>query len=227
MFYLLQAIKAIDKTLGLDGMHVELASDERVHEMVEFLSQHFYPDEILCKSIGLVIEEGMKKLLVERYKGNMSLLLISDVTHEVIGARTITVESIQEHTTGVVSTIQHEMVRTIHTFLSHKNTEMDVFKRFGVDHAVHFLNIAIRHDYRKQGLASKLMKAALLFVKDIGLDPVCITGEGTSNYSQSIYDKLQFEMLHSVMYEDYKVNGDVVFKDTGVNKSCKFYAIQL
>jgi hypothetical protein len=41
------------------------------------------------------------------------------------------------------------------------------------------------------------MQATLLFCKELGLSPVCIKGEGTSNYSQRIFEKFDFETIQS------------------------------
>lgn len=207
-------------------MHVELASDDRAEELVDFLAQHFYPDETICKSLGITIDEYMRQLLLARFNDNLSLLLISDKTNTVIGARTIKVEATDGQSVNV-NNIQNEKVRKAITFLRHKNAEMDVYKYFCVDCSVHFINLVIHKDFRQRGLASTLMKAALLFVKEIGLEPVCINGEGTSNSSQKIYEKFDFEVLHTVKYEDYKVDGEIVFKDTGDNKTCKFFVKKL
>ncbi|XP_053404700.1 uncharacterized protein LOC128558681 [Mercenaria mercenaria] len=223
---LLKVVQDIDAGLGLTGMHLELASDERVHEMVDFLIEHFFPDETLSKSIGLVISEYGKKLLVERYKDNLSLLLVSDVTNKVIGVRTIKVIPVGGQTINL-SSIEDERIRKVITFLRHKGSDMNVYKYFGIDCAVHFINLGIHKDYRNMGLGSTLMNAAMSYVKEIGLDPVCITGEGTSDYSQKIYEKCSFEVIHTVKYEDYIKDGEIVFKNTGLNKSCKFYVKKL
>lgn len=207
-------------------MHFELASDERTVEMVDFLTKYFFEDETLSKSVRLVMSDCRRKLLLERYRDNLSLLLVSEVTNEIIGVRTIKVIPAGGSTLNL-NTIEDERIRKVLTFLRHKQSEMDVYKYFGVDVAVNFINLGIHRDFRNRGLGSTLMKAALLYVKDIGIDPVCITGEGTSNYSQNIYEKFGFEVMHCVNYDDYKVDGEVVFKNTGDNKSCKFYVKKL
>jgi hypothetical protein len=53
-----------------------------------------------------------------------------------------------------------------------------------------------------------------LFCKELGLSPVCIKGEGTSNYSQRIFEKFDFETIHTMKYDEYKIDGEIVFKNT-------------
>jgi hypothetical protein len=66
-----------------------------------------------------------------------------------------------------------------------------------------------------QAIISPVLSAGLMFCKEIGFDTVCIKGEGTSNYSQRIYEKFNFETIHTFKYDEYKINGEVVFKNTG------------
>jgi hypothetical protein len=51
-----------------------------------------------------------------------------------------------------------------------------------------------------------MFQAGLMFCKEIGFDTVCIKGEGTSNYSQRIYEKFNFETIHTFKYDEYKIN---------------------
>jgi hypothetical protein len=55
---------------------------------------------------------------------------------------------------------------------------------------------------------------------------VCIKGEGTSNYSQRIFEKFDFEAIHTMKYDEYKIDGEIVFKNTGDNESTKCYVKQ-
>jgi hypothetical protein len=71
------------------------------------------------------------------------------------------------------------------------------------------------------------MQATLLFCKELGLSPVCIKGEGTSNYSQKIFEKFGFETIHTMKYDEYKIDGEIVFKNTGDIESTKCYVKQL
>jgi hypothetical protein len=43
----------------------------------------------------------------------------------------------------------------------------------------------------------------------------------SSNYSQRIYEKFNFETIHTFKYDEYKIDGEVVFKNTGEHKAMK------
>ena len=155
---------------------------------------------------------------------NLSLLLVSDKTGEIIACRGIAIG--KNGKTINMDHVKNEQCLTIMKFLSHKNEEMDVFKRFGVDTAIEMVRLGTCK-YRQRGIASKMMEAALLFCEGLVLSPVCLKGECTSVYSQKIYEKLGFETLHTFNYDEYKINDEIVFKNTGIHKCTKIYVKQL
>lgn len=216
--------------MELTNMHLELASDERSYALVDFLVKYFYADETITKSLGIEFDATMKKILLQRYSQNLSLLLVCDVTDEIIGCRTI----ILKRQTSALDPVRNsstvdvdEKIKIAVRFLSHKDTDMDVCRYFNVNEYVQFINLCVRNDYRRQGLATKLMESALQFLKQIGPGALCIKGEATSNHSQRIYEKFGFICLHVMNYEDYTENGKVVLMNTGENKSCRIYVKQL
>lgn len=226
---LIEIVSEISSELELIGMHIELQSDSRTDELVDFLLEQFFPDETIRKSLDIDMGDHYREMLKKRYCANLSLLLISDETGKIIGCRTMEITSAKEieEELRTLSQLPDKKVETALTFLHHKDHEMDVFRHFNVDVAFHFLNLGIHRDYRQKGLASKMMQAALLFIERSGLEHPCITGDATSNASQKVYEKFDFEVLHKFVYEDYKVNGEVVIKNTGQNKSCIIFVKQL
>jgi ribosomal protein S18 acetylase RimI-like enzyme len=215
----------IDKTLKFKEGHLELMSDERSDDLVTFLNEHFHPDETLAKSIGLVLDEEMDIIIKKWFSDNLSIILISDKTGEIIACRTIVIG--KKGVSIDLSQINNEKTVKIVEFVRYKRDEMDVYKRFNVDTAIDFVALGTHRDYRRQGIATKMFQAGLMFCKEIGFDTVCIKGEGTSNYSQRIYEKFNFETIHTFKYDEYKIDGEVVFKNTGEHKAMKVYCIKL
>ena len=60
----------------------------------------------------------------------------------------------------------------------------------------------------------KLMHAALLFIKRTNLVPVIVKSLSVSNYSKPIFERTGFDCLSEVMFDDYKVDGEQVIKNT-------------
>ncbi|CAC5381610.1 unnamed protein product [Mytilus coruscus] len=220
-----EALRRINDSTDFKNGHLELSSDERSSSLVRFLKEHFYADEALGKSLGAEFDEEVTAIFSDILRENLSVLLISDSTGEIIACRSMSLAKKGEKADWSKS--KNRKFVTIMDFLGHRYDAMDVFKRYNADIAVSFFALATHRDHRAQGIASKLMKATLLFCKELGLNPVFIKGEGTSNYSQKIYGKFGFETIHTLPYDEYKIDGEIVFKNTGENKSTKCYVKQL
>jgi len=218
-------LEEVNKTIQFDGAHLELVSEENNEKLMTFLKDHVTPDEILGKSIGFIFDEEMKIFFTELLSMNLSLILVSNKTGEIIACRGMIIAKKGEPFD--LDQLKNEHLVTGMKFMSHKNEGMDVFKRFGVDTAVEMVELGKHRQYRQHGIASKLMQAALLFCEGLGLSPVCLKGEGTSIYSQKIYEKFGFETLQTFNYGEYKINDEIVFKNTGIHKCTKVFVKQL
>ncbi|XP_071178086.1 arylalkylamine N-acetyltransferase 1-like [Mytilus edulis] len=226
-----EVLRRIDKSLNFEDAHLELSSDELTDSLILFLKENFWPDEPLWKSLGLQIDEEVTRRFASHVKDNLSILLVSNTSGEIIGCRTMFLDTLNEANdkaddTGIQQ-IKNEKLKKVRTFLGHKWRERDVFQHFGVTRAMHFLALAIHKKYRGRGIASKLMQASLAFCKELGFTPVCIVGECTSEISQKIFEKFDFENVYTVRYDEYKVNDEIVFTNTGDNKTAKFFVKQL
>ncbi|CAC5397063.1 unnamed protein product [Mytilus coruscus] len=224
-------LRRIDKSLNFEDAHLELSSDELTNRLISFLKENFWPDEPLWKSLGLQIDEEVTRRFASRFKDNLSILLVSNTSGEIIGCITMFLDTLNEadekaDDAGILQ-IKNEKLKKVRTFLGHKWRERDVFHHFGVKRAIHVLALATHKKYRGRGIASKFMQASLEFCKELGLTPVCIVGECTSNISQKIFEKFDFENVYTVRYDEYKVNDEIVFTNTGENKTAKFFVKQL
>jgi hypothetical protein len=50
-----------------------------------------------------------------------------------------------------------------------------------------------------------------------------LNGEASSQFSQRIYDSVEFDMICQINYADYIVDGKIVFNNTGIHPSSKIY----
>ncbi|XP_052224656.1 arylalkylamine N-acetyltransferase 1-like [Dreissena polymorpha] len=220
-----QIMQDINAALPLDGLHFELLSEGRMQALVDFLSDYFFPDMPLSKSLGVVADDSLKEILKVRFSEHLSLILIDESSDEIIGIRTAF--TLTRRWQLNTDEIKDEKIKTILKFIYQKHNEMNVFKRFDVNVAIQFANLGVRPDFRERGLGCKLIEAALMFFSQFALEMPCITGEGTSGHAQRIFEKYGFETIHTFLYADYKENGEVVFKNMGENVSTKVYVKQL
>ena len=153
---------------------------------------------------------------------NMSIGLVSKATGELFGFRIMSVTNKDENEVDT-SEVSSEKFKLIEDFLNHLAGLNNVFEHYDVEDVVHFFGIGVHRDWRGKGVGSKLMKAAMTFVANLGVGPVVVTGEGSSNYSKRIFEKFGFDILAEVAFADYKVNGEVVFQNLGEHKCERLY----
>ena len=79
---------------------------------------------------------------------------------------------------------------------------------------------------RGLGLGTELIKRTNAIAKEQGCSHVYICA--SSFYSQAIFKKLKFYVLHELLYEGYKNNkGSDFFIDMGEHKSCQMVVFDL
>ena len=155
-------------------------------------------------------------------KQNVSLILVSDTTGQIVAVRVSNIGR-KGHNLVDPENVKPEGLRKIFGLLGVLYSLCDVYEHYNVDEYFGFVALGVHKDYRRKGIGLKIQKAAVNMVKNFELGPIVLKGEGTSNFSKKIYEKLEFDILAEVIYEDYKENGEVVFRNMGDDKSIKLY----
>ena len=152
---------------------------------------------------------------------SISLLLVSDTTGQVVAVR---ISRIAQRTEKFdIDSIGSEGFRKILGITGELNKICNVYDHYKVDEYIGFLALGVHKDYRRQGIGLKIQKAAVAMAINFGVGPVLLKVEATSNFSKKIFEQLGFDTLGELLYENYKENGEVVFKNMGDNKSVKLY----
>ena len=101
----------------------------------------------------------------------------------------------------------------------------DVYEHYKVDEHFGFVAFGVQKDNRRRGIGLKIHNAAVNIAKNLELGLNVLEGKGSSNFSQKIYRKLEFDIPAKVMftYENHKKNGEVVFKNMGDDRSVRLY----
>ena len=205
----------------MENFHYEIVRKERYEEACRHLAEHNFPDEPTCKSIGLVWDEDANTVMMEALHQNMSIALVSDKTDEIIGLRIIHIGKRGEKLN--VAKFHSEPVTKLLACLEYKDNCFDIYSHYNVEEAFQLFGLSIHREHRRKGLGLKLMQAALVFLSSLEIGPVVVKGDCSSNFSKRIYEKLDFELFGEIMFEDYKVDGKIVFANTGEHKSLKVY----
>ncbi|XP_069669088.1 uncharacterized protein [Periplaneta americana] len=100
-------------------------------------------------------------------------------------------------------------VRETWKFINWALEPVDVFKTYGVDEYMSALGLLVVPEFRGQGLSVELLKARFPLAKAVGLKATMTFFSPAAAQAASL--KAGMELLHEVLYEDYKKDGEVVF----------------
>ena len=194
--------------MNVEGLQYVLIKEDRYEEMLDFYRDHFILDEPLAQSLGLVMEGELRGLLRSALQEHLSIALVSLATGEIVGGRVMKIEN--RNDVHDVSTLKTETLRKIVGIMTELDRRCNIYDFYGVDDVIHFYSFWVHRNYRRRGIGEKLMRAAVCFVSHLDLDDVVIKGEGTSNFSQRVFEKIGFDVLSEIVYGEYKVDGTVV-----------------
>ena len=85
-----------------------------------------------------------------------------------------------------------------------------------------FQVLSVHPNYRRLGIATKLVQKSIELARSRGFEVV--KAEATGKYSQKLYTKLNFDILFEISYNDYKVDGEVVFKNMAIDSGFQIRA---
>ena len=204
---------------AVENCRYEIVREDMYEASLKHTVEHNFPDEPICKSLGITMDKEAKEMCEGVLKQNMSIALISSKTGEIVGQRVIRIAAKEDMVD--IEKFKAEANRKIMTLLKYKNHNFDLWEHYGVQEAFEFFGLAVHKEYRRKGIGMKLMQAAILFIKSMDLGPVLVKGDCDSNYSKCIYERLNFDCLGEIKFEDYKVNGEQVVTNTGEHKSVK------
>ena len=191
-------------------------------ESIKHTAEQLYPDEPLCSSLGMIMDDEVRAMSMGPLRQNMTVVLVNTKSREIIGQRVLSIMSI--HDKIDLDKIKVPGNRKFLQLYDTINKKSDFWNHYKVEEAFHFFGLSVHRDFRRRGIGTKLMQAALLFIKNMNLgQPVLVKALGDSNYSHRIFERCGFDCLAEIMYDDYKVDGEQVVTGTGEHKSIKLF----
>ena len=84
--------------------------------------------------------------------------------------------------------------------------------------------LAVHKDFRQRGIGLEFMNATLALIKYLDFGGIIVKGEGSGNYVNKVFEKAGFDFLGEVVYKDFKVDGEIVFKDMDEHRAAMAFA---
>ncbi|KYB28020.1 Dopamine N-acetyltransferase-like Protein [Tribolium castaneum] len=191
---------------------IEVITAGDADEVLRFLRCFFIRDEPLNHSIGLLDgKETCPELESYSIKDLDSGLNLKAVSNgKIIG---VCLNGIL--TRGYLEEIEEancedKKFESILRLLDHVAVQSDIFSHFpDVDKAMVVKILSVDSSLRGRGIAKDLMNRTRDLARELGCG--IMTADCTSHFTARALKKLGFECIYSLNYEDYKVNGEVVF----------------
>ena len=171
-------------------------------------------------------------MFIKQVKENMSLILVSDTTDEIVAVRVNKISKNNEHTNETHHEDKEQKNGVHNEDKAHNDDEpvsegrkkleqlgeainslINVYEHYNVEEVIEFMALAVHKDFRQKGIGLKIMNATIALIKNLELGGVIVKGEGSGNYVNKIFEKAGFDFLGEVVYKDFKVNGETVFKE--------------
>ena len=206
----------------MEGCYYDIIREDMYEEAIKHIAEYNFPDEPICASLGIIMDEESKAVFESVLRKHMSLALVSAQTGEIVGLRALHIGSKDDKFD--IKDFKNEANRKMIAFVEYKNSlYSQIWEIYGVDEAIEFFGLSVHKEYRQRGIGLKLMQAVLLFLKSMKLGSVLTKGDCSSNFSKRVYERLDFDCLGEIKFEDYKVDGKQVITNTGKHKSLKIY----
>ena len=196
---------------------------EDYYEMaLDLARRSFMKDETLCKALNMEWGQEFESMWMSVLQKNLSVMLINEEDKDVMGFRTLMFEKVSD-VEDSLDDIKDDDVRKLQAILGHMAEECKIYQHYNVNEIAHFFAICVNSKYRRRGIGEKLMSFAMDFLSRLGISPLCIRADGTSKISQRIFEKLEFDQLLEVVYNEFIYNNEVPFCNTGEHKTIKSF----
>jgi len=221
------------------GITFSIIPPARYEEARSFMYTHFFPDEPLCRSLGVGQENYLlDSIYIYAALKDGSCVMATNNEDEIIGIRFGKVVNQSDYTFHLVALkymfwwfswfvpSSYQFISRILLF-NHK-INYDVYKMFDDlgDVIYEGLCVCVSVSSRVKGLGTELIKQSMQIARDRGCKSMYLVATG--KYSQRIFEKLEFRVLNQFEYEDVKYdNGDIMVCDAREHTKCQIVCKQL
>ncbi|KAL4218875.1 hypothetical protein ACF0H5_021463 [Mactra antiquata] len=211
-----KAFEKVEHETNIKNSKLILITSEYYDHALQLLKDHFVHDEPMAIAFDMQWDIDAEHFWRGVYNEDLSIGLCEEDTGKLIAIRGIKV--IVDGSDPEGNDDQHIMDERLMqglTFMKYCDEQSKFFQHFKTDCAIQFLGLVVHDRHRNKGFASQLFEAALNFVQNLGVSQVVVKGEGSSIFSQKIYEKFGFEKIYEKVFADYGKENNIALKDTG------------
>ncbi|TDG39836.1 hypothetical protein AWZ03_013743 [Drosophila navojoa] len=185
-----------------DDFEIRVCGVEDGDRMMEFLLEHYYREEPLTAGCAPPEPDEKDKqfLLSNLPHGTCLLMLHNDriVAAAVAGPKEANaVDDLFEQAAQLAGTKWGRILG----ILAIAERDANVFKRYGVDKALHLHAIGVDSQMRGRAAGQRLINALVALGKELGYP--LLTADCSSFYSSRLMQRLGFDVVNRIPYTDY------------------------
>ncbi|XP_063239450.1 uncharacterized protein LOC134540563 [Bacillus rossius redtenbacheri] len=200
----------------------------REEELLDFMESELLVREPTCRSSGVPGDPEsraeFRAVWRDMLRSRISVVALLDEGNGAAGPRIVGANMLGVATRADKSAKQQFSggpTRKIVGLLDRLDSMADPFQKYGVQEYMSAFGLSVAEEFKGQGLGQELLRARFDVGRAVGLK-LTVTAF-TAIESQVLATRLGFEVLSEVAYQDYKVDGQVVFPDIAT-RSAKLMA---
>lgn len=221
--FLFQAFDKAKLEVNITDGNLVRITREYYEQAKGFLKKYFVPQEPLEKALGVHWNDDIDAFWQSFLEFNVSVMLLDD-EGEVMALRT-THFAYADEVHDYDNDVKTESWRHVLKFCEQGERHSKYFEHYNAKECVHFFGLGTSDKYKHMHLATKLINFSVAMIKNFGIRPVYIKGEGSNVFSKAVYEHNGFELLHDEPFENYVVDGKKLIQNVGENTSLKFYGM--
>ena len=131
-----------------------IVREDRHGDMADMCMRHFFPDEVVARAVGLVVNDELKMFMLGAIQQNLSVALVSCETNEIIGGRVITTAN-RDDGDDNNTTFESKPIQIGVDVMADLDRRCNVFDHYHVDEVFQFFGLVVHRDYRRRGIGKK------------------------------------------------------------------------
>lgn len=172
-------------------------------------------DEPLGRSLNLAYNPKLDKMVLRDIQQGCSVMARDTANNnQIVGVNVNWIQKPNEPEEEV-----EEINAIMDRFFKFVMTQFDPWKEFShIDSLLDCKLVAVHKEYRGQNICRKLVEFTFDFMRrqKIPLATVFVTGK----FSRDVMDRMGYNPVYELLYEDYKVDGKQVFYPEEIHKGC-------
>nr|CAD7412220.1 unnamed protein product [Timema poppensis] len=200
--------------------------EDREEELIDFMEAHFIHNEPISKSLNFADDAEsiveIRQLWKDLLKDRVSVIAFVEgdgPRPRIAGTNMLGVTHKEDK--DQPNKFKGEVIQKVINFLDTVGRVADPFHKFGVSEYMTAMGLSVAKEFQGQGLGLELLKARSEVGRAVGLRLTVTVF--TAIESQVLADRAGFQLLGEIAYQEYKVDGKIVYPDVTV-RSAKLMA---